>query len=180
MYYFSSVKKITTFLLAIPFLMAFVNLQKMEVLIAKEIKKVFAVENYTKHTVVVSNTINTTLPIKITGNNLFSIEANNITVGYYYVGRAFGKTDYFDFMVIFDKNVLIAKAKVLIYREDHGGEVGSKRWLKQFKGKIKGQKLKYQKDIAAISGATLSAKSMTREINKLLKTMGILFDNKQL
>jgi Na+-translocating ferredoxin:NAD+ oxidoreductase RnfG subunit len=62
----------------------------------------------------------------------------------------------------------------LVYREDHGGEVGSKRWLNQFSGKSKADNLIYQKDIAAISGATISAKSMTNEINKLLKTVQIL------
>ncbi len=61
----------------------------------------------------------------------------------------------------------------MIYREDHGAEVGSKRWLKQFIGKSGDNNLKYQKDIVAISGATISAKSMTNEVNKLLKTIHI-------
>jgi len=34
--------------------------------------------------------------------------------------------------------------KVLVYREDHGGEVASKRWLKQFSGKSKTDNLLYQ------------------------------------
>jgi Na+-translocating ferredoxin:NAD+ oxidoreductase RnfG subunit len=70
--------------------------------------------------------------------------------------------------------------KVLVYREDHGSEVGSKRWLNQFNGKTKNENLTYQKDIAAISGATISAKSMTNEVNKLLKTITILHHKKQL
>jgi len=40
--------------------------------------------------------------------------------------------------------------------------------------------LKYQKDIAAISGATISARSMTNEVNKLLKTISILLNKQQL
>jgi len=67
-----------------------------------------------------------------------------------------------------------------VYREDRGGEIGSKRWLRQFIGKSKGEFLKYQKDIAAISGATISVKSMTTEVNKILKTVGILYTKKQL
>ncbi|MBL4724419.1 MAG: FMN-binding protein, partial [Lutibacter sp.] len=74
---------------------------------------------------------------------------------------------------------IVSKIKILVYREDHGGEIGSKRWLKQFIGKTSSNNLKYQKNIAAISGATISAKSMTHEVNKLLKTIGIL-NNKQL
>ena len=99
---------------------------------------------------------------------------------FFYFGKAFGKADYFDFIIIFDKDLIVAKVKVLVYRENHGGEVGSKRWLKQFKGKNKNSTLKYQKNIAAISGATLSARSMTYEINKVLKTIGILYNKQQL
>jgi len=40
--------------------------------------------------------------------------------------------------------------------------------------------LKYQKDIAAISGATISARSMTNEVNKLFKAIDILNKKEQL
>ena len=76
--------------------------------------------------------------------------------------------------------MVVAKIKILIYREDHGGEIGSKRWLKQFNGTTIGTNLKYQKDIAAISGATISAKAMTNEVNKVLKTIYILVNKQQL
>ena len=65
-----------------------------------------------------------------------------------------------------------------MYREDYGGEIGSKRWLKQFNGKGKNDNIEYEKDIIAISGATLSAKSMTVAMNNLLKTITILHNNK--
>ena len=71
-------------------------------------------------------------------------------------------------------NLIVSKVKVLIYREDHGGEVGSKRWLGQFIGKSKNDELAYLKNVSAISGATISVKSMTNEMNKLLKTIKIL------
>ena len=118
--------------------------------------------------------------MKITKTNFFKIKNNEKLLGYYYLGQAYGKADYFDFIVIFDSNLLVSKVKVLVYREDHGGEVASKRWLKQFSGKSKTDNLQYQKDIAAISGATISAKSMTNEVNKLLKTIHILDIKKQL
>ena len=101
-------------------------------------------------------------------------------MGYYYIGKAYGKADFFDFIVIFDENLIVTKVKILVYREDHGGEIGSKRWLKQFIGSDKNSALKYQKDIAAISGATLSAKAITNEVNKLLKTIGILVNKNQI
>ena len=63
---------------------------------------------------------------------------------------------------------------MITYRENHGGEIGSKRWLKQFIGKSKTSNVTYEDDIAAISGATISAKSLINEVNKVLKTINIL------
>ncbi|SFS32765.1 FMN-binding protein [Lutibacter maritimus] len=148
--------------------------KRIEALIAKEIKSIFSVETFQKKNISISNDISENLPQKITDTNFYKIYNNQKLLGYYYFGQAFGKADYFDFIVIFDKNLIVSKVKVLVYREDHGGEVGSKRWLNQFSGKSKADNLIYQKDIAAISGATISAKSMTNEINKLLKTVQIL------
>ena len=68
----------------------------------------------------------------------------------------------------------------MVYRESHGGEVGSKRWLKQFIGVSSKKYLEYQDDIVGISGATISVKSMTNEVNKLLKTVHILQTKNQL
>ena len=101
-------------------------------------------------------------------------------VGYAFVDKAPSKTDEFDFLVLFDTNLIIKKAKVLVYREDYGGEIGSKRWLKQFIGKSSIDRLIYEKDIIAISGATISANSMTIAINKLLQSIDMLHQLKVL
>ncbi|NOR29079.1 MAG: FMN-binding protein [Lutibacter sp.] len=154
--------------------------KRVDVLIQKEIKTVFNIENYTTHPIAISKEVQELIPLKITETNFFKIKSDDNFLGYYYLGKAYGKADYFDFIVIFDKDLIVSKVKILVYREDHGGEVGSKRWLKQFIGTTKEQQLKYQKDIAAISGATISAKSMTNEVNKLLKTIGILNNKQQL
>jgi len=87
------------------------------------------------------------------------------------VDKAPSKTADFDYLVIFDHNLKIARTKVLIYREEYGGEIGSKRWLRQFTGKSGEDSLD---DIAAISGATISVRSMTNAVKDILKTMKIL------
>ncbi len=153
---------------------------RIDKLIAKEIKSVFEIDNFSKEGIVVSDEINKSLPLIINDENFFKIYKQNALLGYYYLGKAFGKADYFDFIVIFDKDLIISKIKVLVYREGHGGEIASKRWLKQFNGKTSHQDLIYQKDIAAISGATISAKSMCKEVNKILKTLRILTSKEQL
>lgn len=154
--------------------------KRIDALIKKEITSVFQIDSYTQEIVKVSDSINETLPIKITDSNFFKIIHNEQLIGHYYFGQGYGKADYFDFIVIFDTNFIVSKVKVLAYREDHGGEIGSKRWLKQFIGATKENNLKYQEDIVGISGATISVKSMTNEINKLLKTISILAEKEQL
>jgi len=173
-------KKIAFLTIAVFIISSFTTTKKMEALIEKEIKTAFNLVKYSKNPISVSSEVNNTLPIKIDDTNFFKIKNEEKIVGYYYLGQAFGKADYFDFMVIFDKDLIVSKVKVLVYREDHGSEVGSKRWLNQFNGKKTTENLTYQKDIAAISGATISAKSMTNEVNKLLKTVTILYNKKQL
>jgi len=154
--------------------------KRVEALIKKEITAVFGIETYTKTPLTVLPEINETLPIKITDTNFYKIINKNEVIGYYYFGQAYGKADYFDFIVIFDKNLIVSKVKVLVYREDHGGEVGSRRWLKQFIGATTEKQLKYQDDIVGISGATISVKSMTNEVNKLFKTVHILNTKNQI
>ena len=173
-------KKLALLTIIVLLISSFTTTKKMEALIEKEIKTAFNLVKYSKKPISVSSEVNKTLPIKIDDTNFFKIKNEEKIHGYYYLGQAFGKADYFDFMVIFDKDLIVSKVKVLVYREDHGSEVGSKRWLNQFNGKKTTENLTYQKDIAAISGATISAKSMTNEVNKLLKTVAILHNKKQL
>ncbi len=173
--------KHTVFITILAFFIASFNVSnRVEALIHKEIKSVFGIENYTKENLSIPLDLIDSLPIKITEKNFFKIYSGNENLGYYYLGQAYGKADYFDFIVIFDSDLIVSKVKILVYREDHGGEVGSKRWLKQFIGTTAEKELKYQQDIAAISGATISAKSMTNEVNRLLRTIHALNTKKLL
>jgi hypothetical protein len=153
------------------------NLQKK---ITKEIKITFSIEKYELDEVAVSDSVNVLLKNKIQKNKLFKILLSKELVGYAFIDKAPSKTDEFDFLILFDADLIVKKAKVLIYREDYGGEIGSKRWLKQFIGKKGNDILVYEKDIIAISGATISAYSMTVGVNKLLHTVSELQKHKVL
>ena len=108
---------------------------------------------------------------------MFKIKENNEIKGFAYIDKALSKTDEFDYVILLNKNLIIVKTKVLIYREDYGGEIGSNRWLKQFIGKNKEDKLIYNTNIMAISGATISAQSITKAINVFLQDLNILYTN---
>ena len=114
------------------------------------------------------------MPSKFGDNNFFKIENNNQLLGYAYLAKAPSKTAQFDYLVLLDKDLVVLKTKVLIYREEYGGEIGSKRWLKQFIGKTQNDSLRYGDNIIAISGATISVRSMTNAMNNLLESLKIL------
>jgi len=66
----------------------------------------------------------------------------------------------------------------LIYREEHGKQIGSQRWLKQFIGLSSTDNPSYGENIDAISGATISASSMTMAVGNVLKSIQILKQKK--
>ena len=83
-------------------------------------------------------------------------------------------------MVMFDNDLIIKKSKVLIYRENYGQQIGTQRWLKQFIGMSPSSEVNYGENVAAISGATISASSMARAVNRVLITMKILQEENML
>ena len=162
-------------LLSILFLlMSFGLPKKIQKKVDKEIRSIFNVETFDFTSVAISLDIAKDLPSKFEENNLFKIEASNNLLGYAYISKASSKTAQFDYLVLLDKDLIVLKSKVLIYREEYGGEIGSKRWLKQFIGKKGGDELKYGNNIIGISGATISVRSMTNAMNNLLKSLKIL------
>ncbi|HKK12069.1 MAG TPA: FMN-binding protein [Flavobacteriaceae bacterium] len=142
--------------------------------IDKEIKETYDIENYSYSIKQIPQEMIEELPAKFDDNNLLEIKAENQLMGYAYISKAPSKTDEFDYLILLDQNLTVLKAKVLVYREDYGGEIGSKRWLKQFIGKTQDDELKYRENIVAISGATISVRSMTNAVNDLLQSLKIL------
>ena len=147
------------------------NLEKK---VNKEITDTFEVENFGLISVTIPSEIEKTLPSRFGEDNLFKIESNNKFIAYAYVSQAPSKTALFDYLVFLDSELVVIKTKVLIYREEYGGEIGSRRWLKQFMGKNQNDDLKYGENVIAISGATISVRSFTEAMNNLLKSLKIL------
>ncbi|HMC00561.1 MAG TPA: FMN-binding protein [Flavobacteriaceae bacterium] len=147
------------------------NIQKK---VDKEISSTFEVEEFSFVTKTISDKFAKDLPSSFGKENLFEIKVEDSLLGYAYISKAPSKTAEFDYLVLFDKEFVVLKTKVLIYREDYGGEIGSKRWLKQFTGKGKTDEVIFGENIVAISGATISVRSMTNAMNNLLKSIKIL------
>ncbi len=146
----------------------------------KEIGITFNISQFQLRSKTFPANITNVLSSEFDSDNLFEIKTTKNLIGYAYVSKAQSKTDYFDYLILFDKDFIIVKSKILIYREDYGGEIGSKRWLKQFIGKSQNNILIYGDNIAAISGATISVRSMTNAVNDVLRSIKILHQKKLL
>ncbi|MGB5499993.1 MAG: FMN-binding protein [Maribacter sp.] len=148
--------------------------------VQKELEKTFGYDQFSLVPVEISPAINAELPKQITRFNFFKIINNNGHLGYMFVDKARSKAADFDYLVVFNEELKIVHSKVLIYREEYGGEIGSKRWLKQFIGKTGGDRVNHETNIDGIAGATISVRSMTSAIDKLLQTIEILQNNQVL
>ena len=142
--------------------------------IEKSIKK-----HLTKHDI-------SLVPVEVGGDQILQSEileitVNNVTTGYVYVGRVNScraggcsvlsnddtvEFEYFDYFLIADSSANVVNVKVFNYQATHGHQIMSRGWLRQFVGYGGDQSLKYGKDIQAISGATVSAKTLIDDIEE--------------
>ena len=162
-------------------LTAFVVPEKVLHKADKIIGKYYEIDDFSKEYIEFSEEIYSHLPSDFSQQNLFRITKNDELLGYGYIGNAPSKTATYDYLVLFDEKWIITKSTVLIYREEYGGEIGSRRWLKQFiGGSYLTSNFELNKNIIPISGATISVRTMTNAINDLLISLGKLQELKVL
>jgi len=176
-------KKLKYFLFAaliFPLLFSFGIPKNVSKKVTKEIQKVFEVESYELNEIKYSQEVLDKLPAQFNSSHFQLVTNEDVILGYIYVDQAPSKTARFDYLLIFDLELNIKHSKVLIYREEYGGEIGSKRWLKQFIGKTAGDRVDHETNIDGIAGATISVRSMTNAIDNVLQSVAILKTNKVL
>ncbi len=71
----------------------------------------------------------------------------------------------FIYSIIYSEDLEILNVSVIDYASEHGFEICNKSWLNQFQGG-NGTEVQYGKSIDAISGATVSAQSITSSIRQ--------------
>ncbi|NOQ28100.1 MAG: hypothetical protein GQ564_22280 [Bacteroidales bacterium] len=98
----------------------------------------------------------------------FKVFDGDKELGLVVLTSAKGRYDMFDYMIVYNQKLEVELIKILVYRSDYGSEITAKRWLKQFYSK-QTENLKYGSDIQAISGATFSATSLTKNVNRINK-----------
>ena len=88
--------------------------------------------------------------------------------GYALVQHTIGKHKPMTYMVGVDARGHVSNVELLVFREARGSEVRTKRFNVQYEGKTVLDPVRINKDIINISGATMSVRSMTAGIKRVL------------
>jgi Na+-translocating ferredoxin:NAD+ oxidoreductase RnfG subunit len=88
--------------------------------------------------------------------------------GYALVQNTIGKHKPMTYMVGVDSTGHVLNVELLVFREARGSEVRTKRFNVQYEGKTASDPVRLYKDIINISGATMSVRSMTAGIKRVL------------
>jgi hypothetical protein len=88
--------------------------------------------------------------------------------GYALVQNTIGKHKPMTYMVGVDTRGHVSNVELLVFREARGSEVRMKRFNVQYEGKTVLDPVRLNKDILNISGATMSVRSMTAGIKRVL------------
>ncbi|MBS2097961.1 FMN-binding protein [Carboxylicivirga linearis] len=87
-----------------------------------------------------------------------------------------GTSEYFDYMVCFDKAASVVLVKVFNYQATHGHEVTAKGWLKQFVGHNANGNIEVGRNIDSISGATISVNGISKDIEEKTELMAAIIN----
>lgn len=118
-----------------------------------------------------------------TNGKYFQINDPNVSLfRYIYVGRVNScraggcsitngllhdsNSEYFDYYILFDADKTVKAVKIFNYQASHGQEITAKGWLKQFIAYDGSEHLQVDKNIDAISGATISVYAITLDVEK--------------
>lgn len=88
--------------------------------------------------------------------------------GYAMVQNTIGKHKPMTYMVGVDGQGSVSDIELLVFRESRGSEIRQKRFNSQYEGKTVLDPVRINKDIINISGATMSVRSMSAGIKRVL------------
>ncbi len=98
--------------------------------------------------------------------------------GYALIDEEVGKVMPITFITRINPDGKVAQVEIMIYRESHGGEVATKRFLSQFKTKSFNAELRLDKNIIHVTGATLSSYALVKGVRRALVLYQIFYGKK--
>jgi Na+-translocating ferredoxin:NAD+ oxidoreductase RnfG subunit len=107
-------------------------------------------------------------PISFNYKAVYIVENRGKRLGYGIVDHVKGKERFIKYLVGLDSEGRIKGIEVLTYDETHGSEIRHDYFKKQFIGKGWQDPLRLGVDIDAITGATISCRSITDGVRKIM------------
>jgi Na+-translocating ferredoxin:NAD+ oxidoreductase RnfG subunit len=114
------------------------------------------------------------VPVKAEGNRVFYAYQGAQLVGVLFIDHVLGKHEIIDYSVAISPEGKVLGIEILEYRESYGYEIRNPKWRKQFVGAKAGDRLRLNKDIYNISGATMSCRHVTDGTKRVLATFDLL------
>jgi hypothetical protein len=99
---------------------------------------------------------------------LYIGETKDKVDGYAMIHNTIGKYKHMTYMVGVDAEGHCTNVELLVFRDAKGSEVGRKRFNVQYDGKTVFDPIRINKDIINISGATMSVRSMSAGVKRVL------------
>ncbi len=93
--------------------------------------------------------------------------------GWFLLDQVIGKHEYIDLAIALSSTGSIKGIEILNYRESYGGDVRHKRWRAQFTGFTHNKKIRIDREVMSITGATLSCRHIVEGMNRILHTWDI-------
>ncbi len=84
------------------------------------------------------------------------------------------KSEKFSYLLFLNADKEIEDVDVLEYRENYGYEIDYSFFRKQFRGKDKAEEIRFGRTIQNISGATISARSLTYSVSDLMNIVQVM------
>ena len=99
---------------------------------------------------------------------LYIGETGDKVDGYAMIHNTIGKYKHMTYIVGVDPKGACTDVELLVFRDAKGSEVGKKRFNAQYDGRTVSDPIRINKDIINISGATMSVRSMSAGVKRVL------------
>lgn len=109
----------------------------------------------------------------------YEIRNDSGNVGYAILDNVLGKVKPITFLVIFNTDLSINKVEIIKYREQYGRSVERREWLSQFNDKTVESTIELNSTIDGITGATISVKSVTKGVKRLVYFINNMGENER-
>ena len=106
--------------------------------------------------------------------SVYIIKQGVAVLGYAFEDIVIGKWGPIHYLAGLDAKGVVLQVVILDYKEIRGRPIAKKRFLKQYKGKTVSDEIMLHADIDGITGATISSRSLTDGVRKILHVYNLI------